>query len=177
MIVMACGLSRCGKTALIEATKSTDRDWMFLKASELLREAGRPICDLTTLDALDNQQHLRDAIVRCVNLGSRLILDGHLLIETTEGPLLVPDVALSSIGLVGIIAVAADADILSKRRTGAHFTVDREELADLMSIEISHARRLARRFAVPFFTVRSDDARAFYQAASVCFMNSDAADR
>jgi adenylate kinase len=174
MIVVVCGLSKCGKTSLVNATKSVGLDWTRVRGSQLLDVAGKPTTGLTARQTLDNQQSLRDQLARLDSHRRRLVLDGHLLIETVDGPQLVPDSAFSALDLAGVIAVAIDPNILSKRRIETALTSDPEELADLMSIEKFQARRIARQFGVPFFNVEHDDANAFTEAVAASFTSADA---
>ena len=145
-----------------------------LEGVKLLNSAGKPTTGLTAWQTLDNQRSLRDQLARLDGDRRRLVLDGHLLIETVDGPQLVPDSAFSALELAGVIAIAIDPHILSKRRIENALTSDPEELADLMSIEKFQARRIARQFRVPFFNVEHDDTTAFTNAVAASFTSADA---
>ena len=174
MIVVVCGLSKCGMTSLVDAAKPIGLDWTPVRGSQLLHVAGKPTTGLTAWQTLDNQQSLRDQLARLDSDNRHLVLDGHLLIETVDGPQLVPDSAFFGLKLAGVIAVVIDPDLLSKRRAETPLNSDPVELADLMSIEKFQARRIARQFDVPFFDVEHDDANAFAEAVAASFTSADA---
>jgi hypothetical protein len=158
MIVVVCGLSKCGKTSLVDAAKPIGLDWTPVRGSQLLHVAGKPTTGLTAWQTLDNQQSLRDQLARLYS----------------DGPQLVPDSAFFGLKLAGVIAVVIDPDLLSKRRAETPLNSDPVELADLMSIEKFQARRIARQFDVPFFDVEHDDANAFAEAVAASFTSADA---
>jgi adenylate kinase len=169
MIVVVCGLSKCGKTSLVDGAKLLGLEILAVKGSTLLLENGKEIRNLTAVQALENQLSLLAALERIDGAGQRIVLDGHLLIETIDGPHLVSDSAFAPLRLGGVISVAVDAHILSKRREDSGFTTQRDELIDLMEIEAAHARRISRKHGVPHFVIDNDDILEFMMAATSCF--------
>jgi hypothetical protein len=107
MLIVVCGLSKSGKSSLIKAAVAEGLDVPIVKASQLLGLSGRPIQALSASDALGNQPELMQLLAECVQENRPTILDGHLLIETLDGPQLVPEAYLIAVGLVGIVAVTA----------------------------------------------------------------------
>jgi adenylate kinase len=174
MMILVCGLSKCGKTSLIQAAKSAGLSLPSVKASQLLRSSGRPITALTASQAMENQPELGKLLTAFIEDGMPVILDGHLLIETVDGPQLVPESSLLPIGLIGVIVVTTAPEIIAGRRVGTPFTTDLDEISDLTSIEVAQAKRLARLTASPFFQIEHDDTRAFTKSISLCLKTADA---
>lgn len=175
MLIVVCGLSKCGKTSLIKTAIEAGLDVPTVKASELLRSLGRPTIPLTASEALANQLELMRLIAEYSSDDRPFILDGHLLIETVDGPQLVPEASLMPGGLVGVIAVTAPPQTIAARRLDTVFTTDPDEIQELVLIETTQARRMARVASIPFYEVDHLDVRAFTKAASECLKGADAA--
>ena len=94
MLIVVCGLSKCGKSSLIKAAIVEGLDVPAIKGSQLLRSSGRPIEALTASEALSNQPELTRLLTDHTREDTPTILDGHLLIETVDGPQLVPEAQL-----------------------------------------------------------------------------------
>ena len=158
MIVLACGLSQSGKTTLLKDAPLAELGFTHVRASTLLKQNGRPISQLRVNDVERNQLELATTLRGMLSVNrSYILLDGHLLIETNDGPQLVSDTSLKSLPLQGIIFAEEDADAVARRRQESEspLTHSREEIADLMHIEALHARRLARRFGIEIVTINA----------------------
>jgi adenylate kinase len=175
MLIVVCGLSKSGKSSLIKAAVAEGLDVPIVKASQLLGSSGRPTQALTASDALGNQPELMQLLVEYVRGNKSTVLDGHLLIETLDGPQLVPEAYLTAVGLVGIVAVTAPPQTIASRRLETAFTTDPQEIGELGLIENIQARRMARIANIPFFEVGHLDVRAFTKAVSECLKKADAA--
>lgn len=177
MLIVVSGLSRCGKTSLIKTAIEEGLDVPTIKASQLLRSLGRPTHRLTALEALRNQVELGRLLGGDVRVTKPITLDGHLLIETVDGPQFVPETSLMPIGVAGIIAVTASPHTIASRRLNSTFTTDPQEIQELASIETAQARRLTRIARIPFFEIGHVDVSAFTRAVSECVSKADAASR
>ena len=113
-------------------------------------------------------------LAECAPDDRPFILDGHLLIETVDGPQLVPEASLVVGGLVGVIAVTAPPRTIAARRLDTAFTTDPEEIQELALIETAQARRMARVARIPFYQVGQRDVCAFTKAVSECLRKADA---
>ena len=174
MVILVCGLSKCGKSSLIASAISLGMELRAVKASQLLRSSGRPTQALTASEALDNQPELKRLLSEYGRDGQPIILDGHLLIETVDGPQLVPESLLATIGLIGVIAVKATPELVSERRRGTAFTTNQDEIRDLALIEITQAARYTRIAGMPFIQVDNDDPPAFIKAVARCLTTTGA---
>ncbi|MER9107679.1 hypothetical protein NKH95_27605 [Mesorhizobium sp. M0848] len=164
MILLVCGLSQSGKSNLIERAQLEGLGIPSVKASTLLRTTGRPTVELDVIDAIANQDYLAKQVLQATGSNAELtILDGHLLIETIGGPQLVPDASLAPLPIVGVIFVQADSNVISKRREGSTFSRSIDEITDLAQIELSQARRFARKRGVLFEVVDAGDVKTFTQ--------------
>jgi adenylate kinase len=162
MIVLVCGLSGSGKSTMIEALKAEDPSIVHIRASKLLSDAGNPTEYLSMIDASLNQHALVMLLKKELAAEDQFFLiDGHLLIETTTGPYLLPHDALTALKIDGIIYVAADVELLFHRRQGTSMEVSKEELVKLMALEATQARRLAQRQRIHYAHVKSGDIKNF----------------
>lgn len=164
MMIVVCGLSKCGKSSLIKRASKSGLAVPSVKASQLLRTSGRPTQTLNAAEALKNQPELSNLLKQHVHGGQPIILDGHLLIETIDGPQLVPETGLVPLGVIGIILVTAPKETIASRRAETKFTTNIEDIQDLATIECVHARRFARMQGVPFSQIDYLDVSDFVGA-------------
>lgn len=91
MLAIICGLSGSGKSYLIESANVASHGLTVVKASDLLRNGGYPTTNLQASDVSKNQRYIVDQLIGLSACHRRIVLDGHLLIETREGPQLIAD--------------------------------------------------------------------------------------
>lgn len=162
MIVMVCGLSGSGKTYLAGNLRVSSLGFAHVKASDLLRSSGCAVEELTLEDFFINQKYLVGEVAAVLSKHRRIVLDGHLLVETLDGPQLVPDTTISTLPLRHIVFVDTEpSDVLKRRPRKSVTTV--HEIADLAKLELIHARRLARKNGIPFSSIKDGDIAAFTQ--------------
>jgi adenylate kinase len=163
MIVIACGLSDSGKTTAIEAANVEQLGIRHVIASKILRSLGRRTRELTVPQIVENQRILVRELLKELEESSKpLLLDGHLMIETGNGPSLVPLDLLDALPLVGIVLVeAAPQIILARRKTGDRSA---DDIAALIAIEASQARKLSARRKIRCVVVESADQNALISA-------------
>ncbi|TGP45403.1 hypothetical protein EN873_40850 [bacterium M00.F.Ca.ET.230.01.1.1] len=161
MIIIACGLSTSGKTSLIQNAKLEEFGISVVKGSSILATSGRPVVDLTVTEAISNQQIIAEKLSRLAQTESRIVLDGHLLIETTDGPQLVPDVVLKRLPICGVVLIEADPRLISERRREGKLTTNIEEISDLAQIELTQAKRFARLQGIPFSKYMASEVAEF----------------
>lgn len=145
MIVIACGLSKSGKTTLIREAGLNELGMSHIRGSAVLQAGSRPTEKLQGGDVLGNQRaivrYLTDEIAK---EKKKIVLDGHLLIETTEGPQLVQPKLFSTLPIVGVVFLKIDPRIVSARRQGAPLTQNVDDIEDLTEMEFHQARFFAR---------------------------------
>jgi len=166
MITFVCGLSKSGKSTLIDQARSEGIVADHIKASAVLRDLGRPTLEARASDVIANQELLVDWLDRSIRCNPRrVILDGHFLIESLDGPQLVPDSVLKSLPVTKVICVHCEPKLIADRRAGSRFTQSLEEIEDLMAIEERQAARFARQIGAPISTVSATDVIGFREAA------------
>jgi adenylate kinase len=163
MIIFVCGLSKVGKSSLIEAARRRHFGWFrYLSAGDLLRALGRPTDQMGAADVLINQRvFVVEALKEIDAAPGDIFIDGHLLVETVDGPQLVPDAALDPLPLDGILVVETYPKEVSERRKVACNEISVDEAADRMALERIQARRLARRRGIHFAVTASGQAALF----------------
>ena len=172
MIILVCGLSRSGKSSMIAALAAEDPSVQHVSASRLLREAGRPIRHISKSDAILNQEILAVAVSRQSYAGSSFVLiDGHILLETTSGPYLLDDAVLDSFAIEGIVFIHANQQDVTNRRSGTDIEITPHKARELMELEGARAEEHARQRQIPFEKVSSGDIQGLKQKLREMFKN------
>jgi adenylate kinase len=162
MIVFVCGLSKSGKSSLIEAAIKNFTSFRHLRASRLLRKAGRPTAPISSSEVTENQNVLVECVKQELITGATdVILDGHFLIETVEGPLPLPLECLDALPLVAVFMIVADPAEVEKRRFGTPAQITSDEAARRIDAEGAHAQRLAAYRKIPFAKIQSGNVADF----------------
>jgi adenylate kinase len=162
MIIFVCGLSEAGKSTLIANSSAATFGFECVRASNLLAAAGRPTRGLRKEDVLDNQQLVISALSNIVTARpGPLLVDGHLLVETLDGPQLVPEQYFEAIPIRLVVAVEADPSEIAARRRGSEIPLEIEEAKDRMLLEHVQARRLARFKGAKFRAIPSGNLEEF----------------
>lgn len=173
MIVLVCGLSRSGKTSAIREIKDTCAGILHIRASAVLRENGGKTDHLRVSDIVPNQSILSRKInEEFSKLSSAMVLDGHLLLETLDGPQLIPDTCLQALKLTAIFYLFEDHYTLAKRREGTKLTSSVEEIAELEGIEWLQAKRFARLNKIPISRFHSGDKAGIKDGIANVFSSS-----
>jgi adenylate kinase len=175
MILLVCGLSMSGKSTLIAKADLARLAVEHVRASAVLHALDRPTVGLAVTDLLANQVLLVEWLMQSLGGQPRsIILDGHLLVETADGPQLVPDNALRVLPIAGVIAIHDDPLLVSERRKETPLTTRIEEIQDLTTIEELQAKRFARLRGVEFAVVRAADVTGFEAMVHRCFVTKTA---
>jgi adenylate kinase len=162
MIVFVCGLSKSGKSSLIESARKNFPSFRHLRASRLLREAGRPTAPIPSSEVPKNQKVLIERVKLELAMGANdIILDGHLLIETIEGPLPIPLECLDALPFHAIFMVVADPAEIEKRRSGTPAQISSEEAARRIDMEYAEAQKLAAYRCIAFAKIQSGNVADF----------------
>ena len=174
MIVFVCGLSRSGKSHMLEAVLVNCTGVQHLRASELLRASGRPTALISAADALLNQEVFIAAAKAAIERTSdNIIIDGHLMIESADGPQLVPETCFDALPLVGMVVIEAPPTEIVRRHVEIEPALTADEAADRMELERIHARRIARRRNIGFAAVESGDVDHLYDELARMFGPED----
>jgi adenylate kinase len=162
MIVFVCGLSKSGKSSLIESARKSFPSFQHLRASRLLHKAGRPTSQISSSEVTENQRVLVDLVKQELASGAHdVILDGHFLIETIEGPMVLPRECLDRLPLHAVFMVIADPAEIEKRRFGSSAQISSVEAASRIEMECIHAQRLAAHRGVTFAKIQSGNVADF----------------
>jgi adenylate kinase len=165
LLIFVCGLSKSGKSHLVETAIASGAKFRNVKASELLRAAGRPLECIDACLMLANQRvFLESALAVLGHSNEAVVLEGHLVIETTDGPQLVPDTSLDALPISKLILIEDDPNTIAARRRFSELKVDHSEIADLMALERTAAVRFARRHSVELLIMKSENTDSFANA-------------
>jgi adenylate kinase len=149
MLMFVCGLSKTGKSHLIEAAFAFGAKFRHSKASGLLRMAGRPLDRIDAYIMLENQKiFFQSALDMLAHTDETVVLAGHLVIETTDGPQLVPDTYLDALPVSKLLLIEDHPKAIAARRFSTGFEADSYEIRDLMALERTAAVRFARRHSI-----------------------------
>lgn len=160
-MIFVGGVSCAGKTHTVERLLRRLPDFSRISASGVLAELGRPLRPLSPVEAMDNQTALATALIeRGLVADRRALLDGHLTIETTRGPLPVPDRWFDDLAFDAIVLVQASTEDVVRRRAERGLPWSREEAAENQELERREAERQARRLTIELIEVTPSEVDA-----------------
>ena len=163
-MIFVAGISRSGKSSTIEALAKT-RGFTYLKASSMLRSAGRPLGPLSIVEAAENQRTLIELLKSDAPAGnSTTILDGHAMIETTDGTFPVPDILFDQLDLIKMICIVNDPAVIKRGRAESGWSFDLQEIIRLQEIEQECASTQAIRLHIPFYKINAHNVLEFARA-------------
>ncbi|ESZ12411.1 ATP-binding protein [Mesorhizobium sp. M1148] len=155
MRVFVAGLSKSGKTTRSLHAAEHIPELEYASISQLLRAAGGILPVATLADGLTNQRMAAEALSAYPRSKRHQIVDGHALVETLEGPLLVPDSFFDEIAPDLLIHILDGPEqILARRVPGANFATT-AEIAALTALEQAACERLAIRLGTPLVALEA----------------------
>ncbi|MDX8469376.1 AAA family ATPase [Mesorhizobium sp. VK25A] len=155
MRVFVAGLSKSGKTTRSLHAADQIPELEYASISQLLRVAGGILPVATLADGLTNQRIAKEALTAFPRSKKHQIVDGHALVETPEGPLLVPDWFFDEIAPDLLIHVLDDPEQIRARRALSANSDSITEIAALTALEQAACERLATRLGIPFLAIRA----------------------
>jgi adenylate kinase len=163
-MIFVAGISRSGKSSMIEAF-SKAQGFTHVKASGLLKEADRPLGPLSRTEADENQRVLIELLKTNEHINnSKTILDGHAIIETTEGIFPVPDSLFDELRPIKIICIVNDPATIARRRAQTGWHLDPEDVSRFQEIEQQYARAQSDRLQVPYYEIEAGNLVGFASA-------------
>lgn len=164
MKIFVAGLSKSGKTTRSLYVASHNPEVEFVKVSQKLKEMGGHVPALSLKEAMENQCIAEKVLLSIRSEKKHQIIDGHVLIETSEGPMIVGDHLFMSVSpdIIVYIQEAPDAIIL-RRRPSALMP---GEVAALSLMERAACERLAIKLRVPVVVFDSPTEQFFYEKLS-----------
>ncbi|WP_156420140.1 hypothetical protein [Aureimonas sp. N4] len=155
MRIFVAGLSKSGKSTNSRYAATIRGDIDHIGISKLLKARGGVLPVRTTLDAALNQIVATTALKSLQLIKPYQILDGHALIETEQGPFIVPDEFFTEIKPSLLIHIEERPGNLHQRRSrlGKHETP--AELSALALMEKAACRRIAVRQGIPLIEMLS----------------------
>ncbi|AWI90994.1 hypothetical protein C0214_23935 [Methylobacterium sp. DM1] len=177
-IIIVFGLSGVGKTTLCKAFVHQHPHYIYLSASQMLREAtGRMPEELRMSDpqAIQERQKLLSAVLeekRKGREGAPVLIDAHSVIDNNNTIVSVPISAIAAMRPTGLAFIEADpVAILQRRATDSRDrpirTIDELRQQQLFAKEIAH--EYAEKLDLPINLGRIqnvDDLHAFIKSAS-----------
>ena len=178
-MILVAGVSTSGKTYSLEGLRKREPGRLILSASSILGELGRPLRPLTPDQAIANQMALMSELHRRgASLIKGLLLDGHAMIETTEGSMPVPDWWYDDIAMEGLVHIEADAGEIAARRSARSLPWTEVEARKEQEAERNAIRRQAARLDIPSLEIPGDDLDGFaHWLRTVSRSNQAASDR
>lgn len=151
MRIFVAGLSKSGKTTRSQYAADCLPEAEYVSISQLLRVSGGILPVSTLAEALANQQTAAEQVLAHPRSQRHQIIDGHALIETPVGPLLVPDRFFEDISPDLLIHIQeAPQQILARRSPEANSL---EEITALIALEQAACERLAAKLHIPLLTL------------------------
>jgi adenylate kinase len=155
MKVFVAGLSRSGKTSRSRYAAANLPDVEYVSVSQLLRSAGSVFPVETLAEGLVNQRLAADALKSISAVRPHRLIDGHALIETGEGPMLVPDWFFDELAPNLLICVSDRPEEILSRRSQAERDRQPAEVAALAAMERAACERVGSRLAIPVIALES----------------------
>lgn len=149
MIIFVAGLSKSGKSTRSQHAAAQLSDLEYISVSKLLALSGGILPVQTFADALFNQRLATDILLQRVANRRHQLIDGHALIETSEGPMPVPDRFFEELHPALIVYVHDQPDKLRARRATYGMSQSSHELVALMAMELAACERIAFRQRIP----------------------------
>lgn len=162
MKVFVAGLSKSGKTTCSLYATERDGKILYTSVSRVLREAGGIFPVQCLEDAMTNQQLATKTLSSLPQMKDHQIIDGHALIETSAGPLLVPDHFFDKLAPDLIIHIHESPELIFERRPSCPNAASPLEIAALASMEKSACERIAIRHGISFVSLASPSPETFY---------------
>lgn len=161
MIVFVCGPSKSGKSTTVAKARGQGITFEHLVASSVLKSLGLPTAGLTADEAMKNQVALRTALQDATaHVREPVVIDGHLIIETLDGPQHVPESFFQGLALAGIVFMRWSSEGIAQARRNGDLPIDESEATRLMTLESEYAQQLAAQLNLPYLDVASGDVRS-----------------
>ena len=185
--IVVLGISGVGKSHLARGIVGRDRRFVHVQASELLKTAmaarsATPVQSETLRGGavVDNQALLLEAFaVRRATEERHILFDGHNLIDTPGGLVVIPSAVFEGLNPLGIVLVQDDPERVVARRAADASRIRPSRSATELDghqakVEVL-ATEVAERIGVPMVKVRSGADAAFEQAVlTLCGETADA---
>ncbi|HEX9946874.1 MAG TPA: AAA family ATPase [Allosphingosinicella sp.] len=157
-MIFVAGVSSSGKTYMLRRLAERRPDIVVISGSQTLSSLGRPLRALTPEEALGNQWVLLAKLsARDLLAEARAILDGHAIIETTAGPMAIPETWYDAANFAGFVQVEAEPKTLAERRSSRGLPWTEREAGELQTLERRELLRHSTRLGRPYLAVRSDE--------------------
>jgi adenylate kinase len=161
MKVFVAGLSRSGKTSRSQYAAANLPDIAYVSVSQLLRAAGGVFPVQTFTDGMVNQRRAADALRAVPVTRTHQLIDGHALIETGEGPLLVPDWFFNELAPDLIVYIYDQPEEILSRRAPMTSRDQIAEIAALNMMERGACERTAARLGIPLIPIETPSLKGF----------------
>lgn len=161
MRIFVAGLSKSGKSTRSHHAATVRTDLDYVGVSKLLKETGGILPVQSIDDALLNQSKATEELQALPRQKPYQLIDGHALIETAQGPFIVPDAFFDEIQPSLLIYVEDNPEDLYERRSPLGMNEKPTELAALATMEKAACERIAARRGIPLVVLRSPTTEAF----------------
>ena len=156
-VIFVAGVHGVGKGTLSDVLTKKYQLEAF-SASNLIRDEKKSKVDINKVvqDPKDNQDHLSNAIEKLTARSSRILLDGHFCLNSSEGIFKVPTSTFDSLCLEAVFLVIEKPSIIFERllkRDGG--SMDIELIETLQNEEILQAKFITSYLKIPLIISES----------------------
>lgn len=167
---MVVGLSGVGKTSLIQ---SLPDNWEKIRSSKLLENAGLPLFLLSKKQFDTNQGALKAILQKYSSSKGTVILDGHLVIESSDKIFDISEAWFDGLTMRGIICIT-DAPTRIAERRNPIFSKDLSFIQAAQKREVANARQVGRRLNIPIVELHFPDKLQFQEAVTALLHDKSA---
>jgi adenylate kinase len=170
MIVFLSGLSGAGKTTMARAITMRHPQFKHVIASDIIRNAGADTKPTNARAVEQNQIAIlkRFEGIRQQLAGYSILFDGHMVIETADGPQIIRDQVIDALEITHFCVILDDPKrIQSTRYRSQKAKKSIAQLADLQTLELNLTRRQAERTDRPFAEIRRGDLDTFERSLGI----------
>lgn len=161
MRIFVAGLSKSGKSTRSRHAATMRSDLDYVGVSKLLKNTGGILPVRTIDDALLNQHKATEELQALPRQKPYQLIDGHALIETAQGPFIVPDAFFDEVQPSLLVYVEDTPEDLYQRRSLLGMMEMPAELTALAAMERAVCERIAARQSIPLIAMLSPTPQAF----------------
>jgi adenylate kinase len=159
-MILVTGISGVGKTYTIAALTARAPTFRYIRASRLLMEMGFPTTNLSAAQTVVNQQAIASKLKEMATDDFAIIIDGHAVIETDDGPVEASVSQYDDIPISMIVNIRDASPLVRGRRLGKGRCNSDSDVEALQNAEEAASRHWANRIGARFAVIRSGDVEA-----------------
>lgn len=159
-MILVTGISGVGKTYTITALMARAPTFRYVRASRILTEMGLPTTNLSASQTTVNQQAIASRLKEMATKDVAIIIDGHAVIETVDGPVEASASQYDEMRITTIVNIRDASLVVRDRRLGKGQRNSDSDVEALQDAEEAASRHWANRIGARFAVIRSGDVKA-----------------